>query len=61
MFFVLDGEAFIEYESHKVENLKKNDVFIIEPNINHKTSAKKAKLLLVCNPPFNINNVIFKD
>lgn len=61
MFFVLSGEVKVEFEDGRIETIKKNDVCVIEPNVYHQTSAKKAKLFIVCNPPFNIKNVIFKD
>jgi len=57
MFYIVSGELNIEFENGKIENLKKDDVFIVEPNILHRSYAKDAKIFIVCNPPFNIDNV----
>jgi hypothetical protein len=58
MFFVLDGECFVEFED-TIEHLKKQDVLIIEPGKKHITRAEHADILVACTPPFSIKNVEF--
>ncbi len=60
MLFVVSGNVEVEFENGVVEKLKENDVFIIEPNVYHKTSGVNAKIFVACNPPFDIKNVIPK-
>jgi mannose-6-phosphate isomerase-like protein (cupin superfamily) len=58
MFYVLNGECFIEFENETV-HLKKQDVYIIEPDRLHTTRAEYADILIACTPPFDIKNVEF--
>jgi uncharacterized protein YjlB len=58
MFYVLEGECFIEFEDETV-HLKKQDVHIIEPGIAHATHAEYADILIACTPPFDIKNMEF--
>jgi hypothetical protein len=60
MFYVLEGECFIEFENETV-HLKKQDVHIIEPGRAHTTRAEYADILIACTPPFDIKNVEFLD
>jgi mannose-6-phosphate isomerase-like protein (cupin superfamily) len=58
MFYVLDGECFIEFEDERV-HLKKHDVFILEPEKKHSIKAAYADILISCTPQFDIKNVEF--
>jgi mannose-6-phosphate isomerase-like protein (cupin superfamily) len=60
MFYVLDGECFIEFKDETV-HLKKQDAHVIEPGRAHTTYAEYANILIVCTPPFSIKNVEFID
>jgi hypothetical protein len=58
MFYILDGECFVEFDDGII-HLKKCDVYIIEPERKHTTSAEYADVLIACTPPFDIKNVEF--
>jgi mannose-6-phosphate isomerase-like protein (cupin superfamily) len=60
MFYVLDGECFIEFEDESI-HLKKQDVCIIEMERAHATHAEYADILIACTPSFNANNMEFID
>jgi mannose-6-phosphate isomerase-like protein (cupin superfamily) len=60
MFYVLEGECFIEFDDETV-HLKKQDVHVIEPGRAHTTRAEYADILIVCTPPFDIKNAEFLD
>jgi hypothetical protein len=58
MFFIIEGECFVEFED-EIVFLTKGDVNIIEPERKHITRAKYANILVSCTPPFDIKNVEF--
>lgn len=58
LFYVLEGTLTIEISGERVV-LEAGDMYIIEPEKEHKTSAKYAKFFIVCTPPFKIENCEF--
>ncbi len=56
LFYVIDGQLTIEHEDEKTM-LEKGDMYIIEPDKKHRTFSDKADIFIVCNPPFDVNNV----
>jgi mannose-6-phosphate isomerase-like protein (cupin superfamily) len=58
MFYVLDGECFIEFEDELI-HLKKQDMYIMKPGKKHCIRAKHADILISCTPPFDIKNIEF--
>ncbi|MDR1208203.1 MAG: cupin domain-containing protein [Holosporales bacterium] len=60
MFYILDGECFIDLQDEVIQ-LKKQDVYVIEPEQAHTTRAEYADVLIFCTPPFDIKNVEFLE
>lgn len=60
LFYIIDGVLNIEING-KIEELNQGDVFMVEPNKLHKIFADFAKVFIVCNPPFNPNNIEMVD
>ena len=54
VYYVLKGSIAVEIDG-KVENLEKDSLIMIYPNINHKawkTSKEDAEILVACCPPW---------
>lgn len=58
LFFVLNGKLTIETEKEK-HTLSPNDMFIVQPGIKHTSYAENADVLIVCNPPFDLEKMVF--
>ena len=56
LFYVVEGEVEIK-SGNKIETLIKDDFYVMKPNITHILVGKKAKLFIVCNPPFDSNEM----
>ncbi|MFC1659784.1 cupin domain-containing protein [Pseudomonadota bacterium] len=52
LFYMVDGEMDVEANGESV-TLIKDDVYIAEPGKPHKLIGRKAKVFIVCNPPFD--------
>jgi mannose-6-phosphate isomerase-like protein (cupin superfamily) len=52
LFFVLEGEVVVKIDGKNDEVLKKEDMFIMDRDVVHTLIGKKAKMFIVCNPPF---------
>jgi mannose-6-phosphate isomerase-like protein (cupin superfamily) len=60
VFYILEGECFIEFEDESV-HLKKQDVCVIEPERKHIIKAEYADILICCTPPFDEKDLEFVD
>lgn len=56
MIFVIEGEININIFDKNII-LKKDEMFIIPPNVFHTNSAKYARVFVACTPPFNTKEI----